>query len=698
MDQSVNRNTAMFALFATLFLAIIGGGQVQVSTIPTSSLFSALWEQSLPITAHYLIALPAVVAAIVLLWKRSVLPTVKPKMMIAMHSLMAFIAMSFVISDYKWTTLLSVFEWVAYFAVFWVTLFCVGRRSGPVWVMAMLAIAGAVLASYGILEYGSMRSVAPSWRVFATWVNPNALAGILTLCFFPALALTVSLKRSEAVLAGVASTLILFSIFLTGSKGGLLACAVGLAVFGLCTLLWAGWKRTATLVVPLLFVGMLTFALRASTPANQGSVVSRVQQASANEAQSSDFRKLLWKSAVELAKKNEVGTGLNTFQFVGSKPGLTPPTHFAHSTYLQLLAECGPITLLLFAAVLFIWAVDVLRGARALPVEQNILRAGAIAAVSASLLHNQIDSLLYHFGIGVVFFALLAVALLLAADGTVPEVMRAPGRKISAVGASLVLVLAWGYAALGEQKKSAALGLAQAGAPKDEAQAAILASRDFCPMDGEGWYVSATLLMSETSPDRINELQQAVRWAPTVRNYRMLGRTYAAQGDASKAKVAYDIALKLDPSNLSAWIQLVQMFAKFGDRDRALGTAQQMIDLEKSPAIQVRAIPELIPTEIAEARVFLADNMTDSDRRKDLYRSAVETYLSYLDKTLPQVKQIGDDMMGFAGETLRAAKAKMAQATSASEKLAALCQRLGDAEGATFATTARERFAGAGVD
>lgn len=691
MDQVMRRNWPIPGVIVTLILAVIGGGQISVNAMPTDGLFQGLRDQLLPTFAHFLIALPLVFVAALLLWRRAVLPTVKAKLMFAMHAMFALIAASLFLSAYKWTTLISLLEWSSYFAAFWVVIFCVGRKSGPVWVLASIAFAGAILSCIGILEYGAMRATAPDWRVFATWVNPNALAGMLTLCLFPALALTGSMRRAEAVLSGVGATLILFCILLTGSKGGLLAVAVGLVTFSVCVIWWAGWKRLVRSFVPLAAAALLVFALRASTPASQGSVVSRVQQASSSEVQSSDFRKLLWRSALELSKENEVGTGLNTFRFLGAKPGLTPPTHLAHSTYLQLMAECGPLAVFAFLAALWICAIDALRGSKSMPTEQNILRAGVVAAVAGSLVHNQIDSLLYHFGIGICFFALLGLVLLLSADGSVPEVMRSPGRKLASL-AAVALILIWGYASLGELTKSNALGIAQAGLSVSEARAAITSAREFCPFDGETWYVEASTLYPENSPDRAATLQQAIDRSPTVKYYRLLGRSYAALNEPKKAQSAYESALKLDPTNLSAWIQLVQLHAKFGASDEALGTARRMLDFESKPPYQVRAIPEMVPTETAEARVFLADNMADSTQRRDLYRQAVTIYLNYLEQTWPRVKQMGDETIGFAGETPTIAHARLEQGASAAEKLLGLAQRLGDKEGETFAATSRDRL------
>jgi len=610
-------------LAATVLLAVIFGGQLVVDAIPTQSFFSGLFsDATLPFSMHALLALPLLALVAEALWKNRVLQLPQPRVLVALIALIACLMLSVFSADAKWTAILTLFEWIAGILACLAVALTAGRDQGPRIILVGLATAGTILALRGSLEYGQMRAIDPSWRIFAGWVNQNALAGVLTLCWFAALALTVQGGRLHRLLATVASVLILFAIFLTGSKGGLLSCGFGFAILLTLQAVWGGWKSSVRPLVPMAIVAVMILGLKASTPQGQSSVVTRAAEASKQQEQSAGFRTRLWKSAAALAQKNPGGIGLGNYRYRSAQPGLTQPTHFAHSTYLQLAAEASwaaPLILLVMIALVFAEGV---RGARSLPESKNLTRAAILSGLAASLLHNQIDSLLYHFGVAIAFFAMVGVSLMLSADGVGPEVVSAPQRRtLSVVGALALIWIAFTGSQLEWVKAS------------DPSQTALAG-----PLDGEYWTLRAGT-GQRTAKDLVEFYERAVRVTPSLRYWRLLGRAHAANGDREQAEKAFQEALKLDPNNLPTY----ELLMATREGDGAIRAARELLDRARSDANTILAIPESIATEPMKARLFLAQRAGEISQLDQ----AVKDWTRYFTITYPRVKMLGN----FAGDT-----------------------------------------------
>ncbi|MBX3118821.1 MAG: O-antigen ligase family protein [Fimbriimonadaceae bacterium] len=664
---------------AILLAAVIGGNfPTDATQLSPDSLWQNLLAGNPALFCSGLVALLACGALVYALSTRRVIQVPFQQTLFVCVFFVAAILISMMFSSYRWPAMYTSLQWMTYVIAMGAAAALAGRQQGAIGILGALTVGCTIVSLQGVLEYAGMRAIDPNWRIFASWMNPNALAGMLLLGFFSALGLLSALKRVQSLLAGIAATFIGVAILLTQSKGGLLAMGVGIVGFAALTLGWT-WthpprlKRFAPIAVVLVVVVAFTSLLQmtASRPADSqgGSMLGRVSAAGAQSGQSSGFRKQLWKGSIELMKQNPLGTGGGSYQFVSTKPGLTTATPVAHQSFLQIGVEFGVLALAAFLALGALWFRDMFRGARKLPPEQNILRAGVVAAVLASGVHSLIDSDLSYYGSGLAFFVLLGVGLQLCADGVTPEAIPKGPRIMGILTATVVpLALLWfGYqealqagvrGAIAEQKYEAALkgveGLEQSASA-----------------DGETWYLKG--FVSRNVKDRVEAFQAAADLSPWPKYYRALARAQAEAGTPAGAVSSLEQALRVDPNNMLALKQLIDVHLMMGNPREAKIAAQRLVDVEKSTYYTVRAIPEDIPTETFEARLYLAKTESDPRKQIEYLSPAMEGFRRYIGNTLPNILQ-----GRFPGETKDSARAALFKAQEIADILVQASQEVRD--------------------
>lgn len=667
----MKQSPSLILLVLALFLAPIMGGQLSLDALgitnPSQILGSLFGGPEAPLLAHALLAMFPLGALAFILVSRRVQQVPNNWISGAMVIFLLVLTGSVLFSSFKSVSMIAALEWLTYGAAFYATVASVGRQRGPALLLAGLTAGCVVVSIRGILEYGQNKAVDPSWRIFASFVNPNALAAMLLLGFFAALALFLTRERLEMLVSGIAIFAISVALILTQSKGALLCLFIAGAFFAVLVVAWGkeargkaiGRTAVAAGILVLVFVA-LQFQARSAT--NGAAAASHLTNISATADQSATFRKNLWKGAIALTEKNPVGTGIGAYKYSSAKPGITPQTQLAHQTYLQLMAEGSPMVLFLFLAIAVMWFFQMFRSAKALPVEQNLLRAGVMAAVLAVGAHSMIDSDFYYFAIGLTMFILMGVGMLLAGDAVAPENVPKGVRYGGAAAAALIAVLlvVFGQVDLAKAKLRGAIMLRDNSA----AVAAGESLKTLAMNDGEAWAMLSQLAQPD---ERKADLEQAVAFAPSTKNLRALARINVEQYELAKAVTLYQSALQSDPNNLLTLSQLADVQMKLGQDWKA--TLNRLIAVEGSPYFQVRAIPELVPTETYEARLKLAAVDT-TDNKYKLLEDAVAGFRQYLATTINSVVQNAKANQTFAGESLDDAKRKMAMAAEASKTLA----------------------------
>ncbi len=692
----------LILLAVAAFLTPLIGGQITtdaISMMPgTNSFLIALMGQSeTPTLSHAILAALTSSALIIMILQRKILQVPNNIVSSFLLTLFGLITASIGYSHFRAASIPAALEWITYGVTFYAVVAIAGRQRGPIVLMGSLFAGCVVLALLGFQEYGNMKSIDPTWRIFPQWVGPNAMAAILLVGFFLGLGLATLTERLVSLAISFGCIAIGLALFLTQSKGAIIALIASLILYLVLMIVWVPKDKRkrpigamlAVFAVVVLLVGGTSIKpveVKSSTQGSPsssatGSPLNRFVNSSSSADQSVGFRRLLWKSSIKLIEENPVGTGIGAFQYYSAKPGLVTQTRLAHQTYLQLAAEASPLALMLLVAAILYWSFLVAKGGSKLAAPQNMLRASVTCAVCGILVHSFVDSDLSYYGIGMAFFMLLGIGLLLSTDAVAPEFMPSLLRRATAAGIAVFIVL-FTFLGITESWRAEVRGFLAAKQYND-AQNLLESLRSMVPWDADAWNLSA---QSTRSPnDRLAYAHRAAEVAPNTHNFRMLARMEADAGLLTDAKNDLQKVINLDPNNLLALTLLAEIQVKSGFGDEAKKTLQHLVDVEKSEYFKVRSLPELVPTETYHARVLLAQLETDPKAKADLLAPAVDGYREYYRHTIPNVIRFAkapEGAMDFGGESVEKARAKMSEAEAAAKELSTAYRTIGNVAGA----------------
>lgn len=261
---------------------------------------------------------------------------------------------------------------------------------------------GTAVAAFALLQGISpngklywIRQPRMGGNIYGPYVNHNHYAGLMELLVpIPlVLSLTQLAHERERTAAGVAAALMAGTLFLSGSRGGMLAILVELALLSVLLVrqkkgvrLAAGAAGfVAVLLVLLVWVGGRELTHRVSTISTEARTeISGGMRLSIDRDTLRMFR-----------RKPLLGWGLGAFPVVYPEFRSFYTNFFvneAHNDYLQLLAEMG---LAGFAAMLWFWVV---LGRAALPKLKNwttdisgAVTLAATLSVTGILVHSFFD-------------------------------------------------------------------------------------------------------------------------------------------------------------------------------------------------------------------------------------------------------------------------------------------------------------------
>jgi O-antigen ligase len=413
-----------------------------------------------------------------------------------------------------------------------------------------------------------------------------------------------------------------------------------------------------------------------SAPVAAASPIARVAEGGGTQDQSATFRLNLWKSSLYLINSRPLtGFGLGSYRYESSRAGIATATAFSHNVLLQIWSECGIVPTGLFIVGVFLWFASIFRNNSTQPSERSPLFAGVVAAVVALLAHSLVDSDLYYFGIGVVFFALLGTGLLLSVDSVAPEFVPKSIRLPAGLGLCGLIVLLFVAAEIDDLKSSFRAG----GGDIDTLKV-------IGRFDGEADHLISQFEIHnrQTSPETLELLQSAFRLSPSANNAMNLASGQQRAGEGANAVSTLEQALSRDPNNLTVLDLLMRIQQSSGDESGALQTAQRLVDVEKSPYFTVRSVPESVPTETYLARIdVLAPNEKDPKVRADLLGAAVRGMMPYADGTAKIIfHNQGNNpdpsfhMPGY--DRLMEARAKLEVSIKAASDAASLYRATGD--------------------
>lgn len=649
-------------------------GQVSVDAQPLSEgLFGSILGGWLPLTSRFLLGLLVFGGLGWRLLSRRSLQLPVPRILGLLGLFVLWLGASLAWSRYFAPGLNTWLSWSLFAGATVLAVSSAGRISGVRCVLVSIVAGTAIVAATGILQYAAVRAQEPTFRIFAGWNNPNALAGILMVGLVASLAVGATVERTSRLAVLSLAAPITLALALTQSKGGYLAAGLGILAFAVLAALFGVGKRLAPSAIALVVGVVLVFAMQFSTPksAPSGTPFARISAAAETQDQSVTFRKNLWKGAIELARRSPLGLGLGSYRFLSASTGETTQTVFAHQSYLQLASESGWLAPALLVALFGSGLLLLLRGVRAMTAENRLVRAGIFGALVAIGANGFIESNLYMIGTGFVAFVLLGLALQVSPEGASPEFVGKEVRIAAALLFCAIPLAGLAWSASVEVQKARLLASTSA----QEANARAEALTELAPFDGEAWNLRA--LVADPSY-RVGYLERSFRLQPTTRVARSLAREYARTGDLPKALALLHRALELDPNNLPILALVRDLYEQSGEENAAVATAWRILEVEKTPYFQVRAIAELVPAEPLDARLYLAKRSRGQERAR-LLREAIQGYVRFAQLTVPQVVKMAtaSPPLPFAGIDAREAREILEKGLEAIE-LAALDQGADD--------------------
>jgi O-antigen ligase len=246
----------------------------------------------------------------------------------------------------------SEFTRLALNAILFLIIFTAVRT--PIQAIGFIAafVAGASIdALYGLLF--AAPSAGSTARLSSSISDPNELAAILVAALVLSLGLAAALRHLPLARPAAlgAAALCAAGIFLTGSRGGLIALAVALAAFIVVGARWRGRLLVVAVIVAVAGVGYYN------------NVASPELRAHVSSVGSGAGRLDLWQVGWRMVEANPVeGVGAGNFRVSSVhyllQPGAIDRGQFivgtpkaAHNTYLQIWSELGIIGLALFLLV-----------------------------------------------------------------------------------------------------------------------------------------------------------------------------------------------------------------------------------------------------------------------------------------------------------------------------------------------------------
>ncbi len=312
-------------------------------------------------------------------------------------------------------------KWGEVLAVVVATWLFIRSERQALWLAGGAIVAGVAEALLGCAQYvlatGLLGPGGASVRVFGTFDQPNPFGGYLNLSLPIALALTVFGRDPRLRwVTGGASALMLFALYLSGSRGALLGL-----VGALVALVAVGWRIERKILIGLL-IGAPLFAiawfthlipvriedkLLAQFRVNDVSLTAQL-----NDANFSTIERLAhWVAGLRMFQAHPllgVGAGNYSVAYALYKvPGWDESLTHAHNYYINAAAETGALGLLAFLAVLAMAFWAAWRATRAADwrsrsrgllagVDARAVAIGCAAVLVGLCIHNFTDDLFVH--------------------------------------------------------------------------------------------------------------------------------------------------------------------------------------------------------------------------------------------------------------------------------------------------------------
>ncbi len=326
---------------------------------------------------------------------------------------------------YRYATLTEGLLYVAYGILCFLVVQTVRRTSQIKFMATAFSIFGVVVALFGMLQSLSsngklywLRTPRSGGWIYGPYVNHNHFAGLMEMLLPIPLVFALSrhARGKRRIIAALAAAIMASSIFLSGSRGGMIAF-IGEMIFLVIILTvqrkrprasFAGWSTFG--IFAILSVGLLVW-IGSGELAKRIATVPSMKQADLSET----MRLQIYRDIFKMIPGHPVlGWGLGTFGDVYPQFRSFYTVFFvdeAHNDYLQLLVEMGGIG---FAIMLWFLAIVFRRSTKKLrnwPTDTNsAVTLAALLGIVGLLVHSFVDFNLQVPANAALFYVLCTIA------------------------------------------------------------------------------------------------------------------------------------------------------------------------------------------------------------------------------------------------------------------------------------------------
>lgn len=323
-------------------------------------------------------------------------------------------------------------KFAGYFIIFFLIRQLLSGRSSHTWrqlawvisAFAFLMAVFAITQSFTTpgLVYGTFQS--SSNASFGTYINHTNYAGLMEMLIPISAGLWLGFSRGHQwkLFLGFAILVSVVSVFLSGSRAGVIAIAVEVLLFGIVFYVLSASGRSSVLAV----VAIIALAVAAFLVLDTGAVRNRWQQLGDKPEVAMGNRLQIARDALHVFADHPVlGVGMGAFEIAYTPYQTVITEHavdFAHNDYLQLLAETGILgfAAAIAALVMFFWLM-IRRVPEMLDSPIGLIQLGAAIGI-CGILVNSFSDFNLHIPANAAWFT--ALAALVSLPGS-PEGRRA---------------------------------------------------------------------------------------------------------------------------------------------------------------------------------------------------------------------------------------------------------------------------------
>lgn len=314
---------------------------------------------------------------------------------------------------YQWATLNAAADYVAYGIVLFLTAQIAAQRRLRHQFLVLVIWFGVLLAFFAIVQrftsdsriYWYLKPSSERAFPFGPYVNHNHYAGVMEMLAPFALVFSMSRKFRGSVRALIAfsAALMEVSVFLSESRGGMVAITAEILLLGILVFLHgSGLRKLLYMLVVVACVGLMVW-LAGNRVADRFATVPY------------STRLALARDSWHMAREHPLlGFGLGTFASVYPKYATFPTNLYfdhVHNDYLELLVETGWLGIACMVAFLVMVYRSALRRRRSWTMSEGAaISIAAAIGISGILVHSVSDFNLHIPANAALFFALAGIA------------------------------------------------------------------------------------------------------------------------------------------------------------------------------------------------------------------------------------------------------------------------------------------------